>query len=1137
MPSELTTFYAQLKRGPALLFLGQDYLRLETGQDPFLSEILRKYSATPVRGENYFEVLDSRAGESAQTAAVWMEERCRRIPPPKWLKVVASFPWNGICSSAFDSIWHAEFRNSWREVQPILEEDHRPPDPRNRLLLHCTFLFGCVNRMEAGLRPPLKRSEWRNQRQIAIAFARRLPELVTPIGILVVEGHAGDRDWYELNDLLPVIGALGENQTHLFSADQALRNNPEVAELERDGKLVLHPESLFQVLSEGADLGHLQLGVRPEDQQHGRHIQLHDRTLFVPRDLWNNVSRSALIVDDSILAPPPRISEDALYRELREALARTDGRPNWTAYARGLYFPRKYFTDLQAAVEKALAAKELSDHPVILHGPTGTGKTVAAATLAYNIRKAGKYPVLFIERKSQRSNTADLEPFCRWAEEEKAPACLIIWDGMLESEEYSRSLRYLTSKGRKVVLVGTCYTISSRYARSMRFVSAPQSLSTSEITELGEYLKRFHPALDQYIDQAPAVLGPNFLVTLYRLLPPTRSIIRSGLAQEISRAEALILERASKAPAQPAMPSALASALVKAGIAAASDLFLTTTTEIADEEFTNLQALTGLIMVPGQFGIRVPVELLLRALKYRPEISLADLLEDLDIFYWYEDAVGNIDVGPRNRLEARLIVQARLGGPITEMAFAKRLLSEVQERDITGDREIDFAVELLTAIRGREQRGSNYSDFFKDIADTLTELRETRGQENPRLMLQEANLLREWAIWRARSSAGAPADPEVLNRAEEVVHRALEMVGDDPRRKELRAYLLVELGSTLATKARSTLDRQASPQEAIACFENMRKVLLAARSLSQYSYYPIDVLSWSTKRMLQSNVLSKAERAEAIADLLYTYQTAPKNEFDTLQLERFEARRLEFAQFTNREELAEEAFRALEAKGSTAGYYLRALHISGLPDSAPEIGLWDYGRLRAGMEYLQANRPKISQDSRCLDLLLDLWWMAATKSRFFSSERATPGLEQDGWQYLLGIVDQLLLTGNSYRHLLLLFLRGFALFQSRQIDSAFDTFKEVERESESVAGKKRVIRSYLASTTFGQPQVFHGTVTWVSPDAYRAEVFIDEIMRRLPFFPRDFGRTTIARNEALGEFHIAFNFLGPIADPKGYLKR
>jgi hypothetical protein len=67
--------------------------------------------------------------------------------------------------------------------------------------------------------------------------------------------------------------------------------------------------------------------------------------------------------------------------------------------------------------------------------------------------------------------------------------------------------------------------------------------------------------------------------------------------------------------------------------------------------------------------------------------------------------------------------------------------------------------------------------------------------------------------------------------------------------------------------------------------------------------------------------------------------------------------------------------------------------------------------------------------------------------------------------------------------------------------------------------------------------VFHGTVTWVSPDAYRAEVFIDEIMRRLPFFPRDFGRTTIARNEALGEFHIAFNFLGPIADPKGYLKR
>ena len=35
-------FWNQLNRGPAVLFLGQDYLSLETGTDPLLTEIQEK---------------------------------------------------------------------------------------------------------------------------------------------------------------------------------------------------------------------------------------------------------------------------------------------------------------------------------------------------------------------------------------------------------------------------------------------------------------------------------------------------------------------------------------------------------------------------------------------------------------------------------------------------------------------------------------------------------------------------------------------------------------------------------------------------------------------------------------------------------------------------------------------------------------------------------------------------------------------------------------------------------------------------------------------------------------------------------------------------------------------------------------
>ena len=63
-------------------------------------------------------------------------------------------------------------------------------------------------------------------------------------------------------------------------------------------------------------------------------------------------------------------------------------------------------------------------------------------------------------------------------------------------------------------------------------------------------------------------------------------------------------------------------------------------------------------------------------------------------------------------------------------------------------------------MRGKEESGSPYAPYFGQIADTLGELREQRGCENPRLMLQEANLLRKSVI------TGRPEDltPEVRTK-------------------------------------------------------------------------------------------------------------------------------------------------------------------------------------------------------------------------------------------------------------------------------------------------------------------------------------------------------------------------------------
>jgi hypothetical protein len=97
-------------------------------------------------------------------------------------------------------------------------------------------------------------------------------------------------------------------------------------------------------------------------------------------------------------------------------------------------------------------------------------------------------------------------------------------------------------------------------------------------------------------------------------------------------------------------------------------------------------------------------------------------------------------------------------------------------------------------------------------------------------------------------------------------------------------------------------------------------------------------------------------------------------------------------------------------------------------------------------------------------------------------------------------------------------------------------FRDVERESDKVRGRRRIIRSYLASTSTGQPQKFHGDVRWVASSSARGEVYVEEIRHRILFLPQDFRRPDIAPGDTLGEFHIAFNFLGPIADPVGYYR-
>jgi hypothetical protein len=167
----------QLREGPAILFLGQDYLKAGDVPDKVLSATIKRYGPELPQADTYFDLFKTNIGEAGDAAMFWMDELSNKLSVPDWLQVVANFNWAGLYTSAIDSLIPRAFRSQWREVQPIFEEKFVPADPRNRNRLHVTFLFGATSQVDDEAKPPLTKFKWTKRRQVAISLLRRLPEL------------------------------------------------------------------------------------------------------------------------------------------------------------------------------------------------------------------------------------------------------------------------------------------------------------------------------------------------------------------------------------------------------------------------------------------------------------------------------------------------------------------------------------------------------------------------------------------------------------------------------------------------------------------------------------------------------------------------------------------------------------------------------------------------------------------------------------------------------------------------------------------------------------------------------------------------------------------------------------------------
>jgi hypothetical protein len=1094
MESAIATLLQRLVEGPAFLLLGQAL------DDPVV----------PVP-------QPALLGSNADAAYTEYDRLMAAQSVPGWLSDAADYPWNGVFTSRIDSSLLDVFRRDWRGVVPTAQPQVGR-HPRSATELQLRYLFGGLGLPEDERPPTDAVAEAESRAKAAETLNALADTIITPRGVLVIDGYRPG-DWLQPQELFTFVGRLQAHQAHLFSATDDLLADQFIRAAQERGVLVTHSETFGEVLSELEEAGRLQRSTAGRGARGRRFIPVGDSFAEVDVDTWNRVIGAARPVSTDLLEPFTSASSAMRYERFRHFLGTGEGQPQWKAVTSGYNLQRDFEPALLNRVQSALDELGLPE-PVIVAGQTATGKTIALCALALEVARSGRAAVLHRSVRGERPTLADIEAFASWADQNHGLPTLLVWDGMVDADEYYMLQRQLASRGQRVLIVGSSYLPTQLPRKRKSIVTVEPTLSSAEIGRVSEWLPSFGvPIPDNMIEK----LDSSFLALLYRLLPETERGLRLGLVKE-ARAAEIGLERLSKTTARngEARLTAVARALADAGV----NIDELRPIERPNAELVSLsfeqrsaaEQVTSMVLVAGRRGLRVPLELALRVLGRDGASRLVDLVKRYDIFRWTEDDSGSQFLGTRTPLEAELLAREDLTLP-TEVEVAVKLITNLRPMlSRWGGGEVEFIADLLEKI-GPQSEDHRFAPHYLELAAAFRELRESSGYTHPRLALLEANLTREYVKWAQPDNVIPRTERlQLMRDVQRMLENTLEDADASPRS---RLNLLVELASAEGAQIfeLSESGDDAASSQILTLITDVTRVALQARALDPENVYPVDVIAWTTRDAVRSGILGQEDRVDLLASTQASLESLDPDALSPRQLAKYDLRHLEMAELLDDPIMETKHLVALSNNNDPAAYYFLALRGARAGADGPKVAV----------QALMEAPAEVRSDWRCSRLLLDLFWESKTGKRFLRGEREVVAFTEDDWDECLAIADAIPDLGgyDRYRRD---FLRGLALFHRGQYQSSKEVFRRLDDESRDLSS--RIISKYLASNPDGTSRKFTGRVMSTTPDGRRGMAWVYELHTEVPFIPLRFSVSDYrTRGENLPSFHIAFNMRGALADP------
>ena len=1156
-PLEIVTRAVQDKR-PMVLFAGQS---LDSANDAILGVLLDRFGRTGSRS-GWSAALERSISASDMA---WLSERFDRSVPSDSAAAIFDFAWSAVFTSSIDPRFVRRFETRGRQPESVVSKETYARVSRSRSRPPIYYLLGKSDETVKYARAPRTRNDLQRRIHLhATDLLNRIAETATVRGLVIIAGYAPDKDWMPPDSLLAPLSSQAGPTVLWFDFPGTL-DSLFADEMIREGSLVTTTETLTDAISQLGFRGVLDLAGSAAPDEPGMVTLAGGAVLDLTPALRLRVEASASIVDDGWTEQPEPLGEV----ETDDAFRRFHGTPGnlrllVDGISRGFAIERDFEEQLWRTVNNRL--KQLgqsdSDDVVILHGQSGTGKSIALARLTGRIRRELRHPVVVATHRIP--NEADIEAFCLESERLEATANVLICDSNQAPQRYYDLASALRSLGRRLLVVGTCYRMETQVGgASHRSIEASDRVSGSESSAFEKLRSEFGygPALR---DDPEDNSTDSIFAMLYRRLPASRGSLAAGVSSEARAAEGLLRERARNVPRPETELSPLARQLIGADLVS-PELHLFE--DDAMDAALGLDAagrLIDYVMAAGRLNCAVPVNLVFRLLRQTDALYLNQIIHlfaDLDLFRWRQDEEGAAhSIAPRLQLEAELICERRLPSDLEIERIADLIRSARPGIDQPTERS--FLLTMLYMIDRHGPRRSAYRDGYLRFADSLKHLRERHRMSHPDLVLREC-VLRRRAVRQSQGDYDSDHTEDerlaILDKARETIEETLLKIDDGEilASRKTKQNLVTErstiYGYLAVQRAQSSIDKDYWSDYLAARITSEKAIGIGG------SLHPIDVALWTATDVLKlkRDKLSDLQYAELVADLYATIDVAddlysvrdrsmmisasfqrngsrPEQDPDDGliypdQKARYLERRSNVAHDVSDRKLNDDTLHKLERLAPATATFLVARQRAEQVDQSKPPFDYKTRKIAADAAEYVVNRADsgIELDQRCQRLLLRLKWAQATGERLLFNERGRTPVDKMLLMDLHKIVSALNEQGGRDARTRERFLEAVLSWLLQDTNRAIEIWRSLEYDTK-YTDSSRPRRWLVVTDEHGSPSQFRGRVEKRGENYW---VRVERIERPVRILTHQFPNDELDHGRELRGFGIAFNYIGPIADP------